>query len=250
MKYTKYIYWLSHSQFGQLSEQLSDEHIEIKEAKKAVCMPLSRNMDIGYVSPSAWNNFKICNRQLSWYYTSPFIEKYLVISSLQLDEYGIEPECIICDSKFRPKTLPRKKDLKSLLDSPAYNNMKPNEWDKLDAEDDSDREKWLRIMGIGNVTFEEVFRWHCANHANFLDPLYFTKVNNQITPYSICRTTHICSACMEFFNIIGRKFTQKYVVPCPGSVIFSGLSPNRYYRVISTVQDTSKYWQSKSFGFK
>ncbi|MEJ2522914.1 MAG: hypothetical protein P8080_08555, partial [Gammaproteobacteria bacterium] len=52
-------------------------------------------------------------------------------------------------------------------------------------------------------------------------------------PYSIGRTGEICSACLEFFNVIGGRFRNKLVVPCPGAVIYAGLPVNRYIEVLS-----------------
>ena len=86
-------------------------------------------------------------------------------------------------------------------------------------------------MGIHGQSYEELFITHCANHANFIEPEYYLKDEEPI-PYSLGKTTHICSACLEFFNIIGSKWKKKLVVPCPGAVLFAGLAPNRYYEVI------------------
>jgi hypothetical protein len=51
-------------------------------------------------------------------------------------------------------------------------------------------------------------------------------------PYSIDKTSQICSACLEYFNIIGANFSKKYLVPCPGAVLFCGMAANRYYEVL------------------
>jgi hypothetical protein len=237
MTYTKFIYWLDDLVFKNFTEQSLRSNISMKEAQKAICLPLSANIPIGYVSPDAWNGYKICKRQLSWYFKSPQAGKYLVVSSFDLDEYQLKPECIIRSTKFKPKALPKKNNLKELLDSPVYNRLKPQEWDNFENEEEASRKKWLRVMGLGNMAFEDLFVWHCANHSNFLKPLYYIEEEGEKVPYSINKTTHICSACMEFYNIIGREFKKKYVVPCPGAVLFSGLAPNRYFEVISINTD-------------
>jgi hypothetical protein len=51
----------------------------------------------------------------------------------------------------------------------------------------------------------------------------------------IGKTKEVCSACLEFFNIIGGNFRKKFVVPCPGAVLFAGMSVNQYYQV-ETIQ--------------
>ena len=51
-------------------------------------------------------------------------------------------------------------------------------------------------------------------------------------PYSIDKTSHICSVCLEYFNIIGANFRKKYVVSCPGPVLCAEMGNNRYYEVL------------------
>lgn len=52
------------------------------------------------------------------------------------------------------------------------------------------------------------------------------------TPLSKRISNGICSACLEFFNIIGSRLVKKLVVPGPGAVLFAGMAPNRYYEVV------------------
>jgi len=86
-----------------------------------------------------------------------------------------------------------------------------------------------------------LFLVHCANHANFIEPRFFYKSDiNGISPYTIDHTKRICSACLEFYNIIGEYFKKKYVVPCPGSVLFAGMKVNSYYEV-----ETASVFQKK-----
>ncbi len=56
-------------------------------------------------------------------------------------------------------------------------------------------------------------------------------------PYSIGTTKQVCSACLEFFNIIGANFRKKLVVPCPGAVLYAGMSVNTYYEVKTISSD-------------
>lgn len=154
------------------------------------------------------------------------------MSSHKLDEYNLSPETIILDRKFRPPGLPDREEQLAMISRKSYQNAKPDKWDKIADDDPELHDKWLKIMGVRGITYEELFITHCANHANFIEPEYFVVEENGPVPFSIDRTSHICSACLEFFNIIGPGFKKKLVVPCPGAVLFAGMAPNRYYEVI------------------
>lgn len=53
-------------------------------------------------------------------------------------------------------------------------------------------------------------------------------------PYSIAGSLHVCSSCLEFFNVIGDQWRLKYVVPCIGAVQFARLPINQYFEVETT----------------
>jgi hypothetical protein len=72
---------------------------------------------------------------------------------------------------------------------------------------------------------------HSANHSNFLDPKFFIKLDGLIVPYSIADSLHVCSSCLEFFNVLGSEWLVKYVVPCIGAVLFGRLPIDRYFKV-------------------
>ena len=85
-------------------------------------------------------------------------------------------------------------------------------------------------MGLQGMTFEELFVGHCANHANFIEPAYQVLEEGRPVPYSLGKTRTVCSACLEFYNIIGSSFQKKYVVPCPGAVLFCRPGPQSLLR--------------------
>ena len=118
-----------------------------------------------------------------------------------------------------------------MIDSLPYRRSKPAEWDDLSQEDPRDLDNWMKTMGIRGMRFEDLFLTHCANHANFIEPVYYIQEDQRIIPYSIAPTKFVCSACLEFFNIIGASFDKKFVIPCPGAVIFAGLPVNKYVEV-------------------
>lgn len=231
IQYEKYVYWLKESDFIEIKNMLSEKGITLREAKKAVCGPLTKRTEIGFVPTDAWQKYELCKRQLSWYRASPFAGQTLVVSSFEIDEYGLRPETIIRQSKFRPPSLPDDDEKKRMRNLPEYQQAKPPEWESISAEDPA--LSLLKEMGIKFTSCQELFITHCANHANFIKPVYFITEDNSPVPYSIDKTSYVCSCCLEFYNIIGAEFTKKLVVPCPGAVLFAGMAPNRHYQVVS-----------------
>lgn len=59
IKYQKYVYWLNESDFIDLKAVLSEKGITPRMAKKAICVPLSRRMEIGFVPPDAWDKYPL-----------------------------------------------------------------------------------------------------------------------------------------------------------------------------------------------
>ncbi len=235
MDYRKYTYWATREQVNTVIRNFEKKNIRIINVRKAVCLTLSRHVDVGYVRPEAWQSYELCQRQLSWYGVSEHAGKYLVVSTMRLGEYDMVPNTMIMRSDFRPKTLPkpRRFDRASLDHKFRYQQLKPAKWEAVEDGQNEMQERWLKIMGILAVKYRDLFTVHCANHANFIEPEYFIIENEEIIPYSIARTNYICSACLEFFNIIGAEFSRKYVVPCPGAVLFAGMSVNRFYEVVT-----------------
>jgi len=203
------------------------------EARKAICVPLARSIEIGFVPRDGWERYSLCRRQLSWFNDScPYYGQVLVVSSKRIDEIDREPAVVIRECKFRPAGLPDRSGQLRLIERDSYRKVRPEAWEDIDGEDPDVQERWLKIMGIRGVSYRELFTTHCANHANFIEPVHFVTEDGQAVPYSIARTTHVCSACLEFFNILGSRFRKKRVVPCPGAVLFAGMAPNRYYEVM------------------
>ena len=225
------MYWMDAALFDRVRVMAAENGLLMHEAKKAVCVPLSKNVDLGYVPPDAWEKYTLCKRQLSWYKTSPYFGQTLLISSRNLAPWGLLEETRIRYSKFRCRKFPDQSKQLALLDRESYQASKPDAWDRIDKEENDRNERWLKVMGIHGKSYGELFITHCANHANFIEPEYFLE-DGEPVPYSLGKTTHLCSACLELFNIIGSAWKKKLVVPCPGAVLFAGMSPNRYYEVV------------------
>jgi hypothetical protein len=229
--YQKFVYWLTISEFNLLKEGLADQNSDLFRAKKAVCLPLSRDLKIAFVEPRVWDEYPLCHRQFSWYRESPFRQKILVVSAFPLEDYGLQPETIIRDSKFRSRIFPDRVEQLRLIQRESYQKSRPEAWENISQEDPDRQKRWLRVMGLGHMDYQELFVGHCANHANFIEPEYYISEGPERVPYSIGRTPYICSACLEFYNIIGADKKKKYVVPCPGAVLFAGMAANHFYEV-------------------
>jgi len=229
--YQKFVYWLEGSLFHDLKAEIEAGGVSLTETKKAVCTPLSKRVEAGYVLPETWGHFELCQRQLSWYRSSAYHGKILLVSSFDLKDYEMHFEVIIRQSVFKPSSLPSTEEKARLIERLSYKNARPEEWNNIGSQEVKEKERWLKVMGLRGVTFEELFVSHCANHANFIEPAYFVLEGDERVPYSICKTSHVCSACMEWYNIIGGSYSKKLVVPCPGAVLFAGLVTNRYYEV-------------------
>jgi hypothetical protein len=226
--FLKNVCWLSPEGFRNLEERLKRAGRDFREAEKAVCVALSPGVEIAFAAPDSWGKYEICRRQMSWHEDSGHAADFLVVSSFDLGPWGFWPEAVITETDFRPPLLPGPEEKRRLVERESYRAARPDAWERIDRE--SGR-KWMRTLGLGNGSFDDLFLSHCANHANFIEPEFFAVENGQKVPYSTAGTREICSACMEFYNIIGREHEKKLVVPCPGAVLFAGLPVNRYFAV-------------------
>ena len=230
----KYNYWLAEHDVKPVTAELKSRDHYIITVKKAVCIPLSRRFDFGLIPPSAWVDFPVCRRQLSWYSRSPMAGKTLLTTSLDLQDLGLEPETIISPSQaFQPPRRPNREEMAALIQRPSYLKSKPSQWDDLEGGGRRQLEEWMKLMRLKDITPEELLLAHSANHANFIEPVYFVDVADRPAPYSLGPTTRLCSACLEFFNILGQNHYLKYVSPCPGAVRFADLEPNKFYEVLT-----------------
>ncbi len=228
--YRKYVYWLAAEAFGRLERELTARGVKLHLARKAVCVPLARDIAVGYVPAGSWERYGLCRRQLSWHAESPYADKVLVVSREPLA--GLRPTTIVTQrKKFRPPRLPGREEKLALITRPSYQSARPQAWEDIEAEDPAQQERWMRVMGIRGVSFAELFIGHRATHANFIEPAYYVEEDGLAVPYSLGKTVEVCSACLEYYGIIGGQLRRKLVVPCPGAVLFAGLAVNRFYEV-------------------
>jgi len=46
-------------------------------------------------------------------------------------------------------------------------------------------------------------------------PRFFIREGETMIPYSIDRSAHLCSSCLELFHVLGEEHKKKLVAPCP-----------------------------------
>ena len=214
-----------------LRDKLAEKGRRLHRELKSVCAPLAYGDRVAVVPPDTWGRIDICKKPLSWYWLSPHAGRHLVISPLDLTEDGFQPGIILRPSPFHPKALPGRAERQALFAKPAVFRGRPVRWEDLAADDPEAIRRWMTLMRIREVRYERLFLDQCANHANFLDPVYFIREGDAVIPYSIGPTQRVCSACLELFNVVGDEFRKKLVVPCPGAVIYGGMPVNRYIEV-------------------
>lgn len=227
--YTKHIYWLTKADEERLRVELAVRGIKLKSAKGIVCTPLDEINKITSVAPEVWDD--TCKRQGSWYRTSDKNGLYLVISSFELEDYKDQKAATITESDFVPPRLATLEDKKDLVRDILLKKRVPDDW--LHPGDTEKRIylRWAKRLGSDVEDYDFLYMSHTANHANFINPRFFVKDGNETIPYSIDRSFHLCSCCVELFQVLGGKYKHKLVAPCPGATIFSRLKPDRYLLV-------------------
>lgn len=227
--YIKHVYWLTGQEENRLRGELADRNITMKSAKGIVCTPLDVVNKISSVAPTVWSD--TCARQGSWYRISNKNGLYLIISSFALEGYQDRRQAVITESDFVPSRLATVDDKEALLQTPLLNEKIPAEWRHIDEVEKRIYLRWARRLGSPVERYGFLYLSHTANHANFITPRFFEHDGKGIVPYSIDRSAHLCSCCLELFQILGGEYPKKLVAPCPGATIFARLKPDRYLLV-------------------
>ncbi len=230
MVYQKFCYWIDREGLERIRRDFEEKGIELKDEARIPCRVLRISREVSYLSPLAWYGF--CKRRTSWYWKSEKAGKTLIISNTSLDHMDIGNPIIIRESNFKPDRFPSSEEIAQLVKSPEYQRSKPKVWDNVEPIEKDFYQIWFeRRRSNEPFDFDKIFTSHSANHSNFIDPKFFINLNGIVVPYSIANSFHVCSSCMEFFNIIGSKWQIKYVVPCIGAVLFAHLPMDKYFEV-------------------
>ncbi|MBW1701416.1 MAG: hypothetical protein JRJ69_09630 [Deltaproteobacteria bacterium] len=227
--YIKHIYWLTKDEEERLRDELAARDIKLKSAKGIVCTPLDEINKITSVAPDVWDD--TCKRQGSWYRASDKNGLYLVISSFELEDYEDQKAAVITESDFVPPRLASQEEKNTLIQDELFKRRVPGDW--LHPADLEKRIylRWARRLGSDVKDYDFLYLSHTANHANFIKPQFFIQDSEEIVPYSIDKSAHLCSCCIELFGVLGGEYKKKLVAPCPGATIFARLEPDRYLLV-------------------
>jgi len=238
MAYQKFCYWVDSHGLSKVRKNFEERGIQLTDEARIPCRVLRSTREAGYLASPAW--YGLCKRRTSWYWESEKAGKFLVVSNRPLDHLDVENPIIITESNFKPDRLPSPKEITQLIKSEEYQQRKPNAWENIEPIEKDFYQTWFeRHRPNDPFDFEKIFMNHSANHSNFLDPKFFINLNGLIVPYSIADSLHVCSACLEFFNILGSQWSIKYVVPCIGAVLFAHLPMDQYFEVnVVTGKDT------------
>ena len=227
--YIKHIYWLTKDENSFLREKLAARDIKVKSARGIVCTPLDVINKISSVAPDVWDD--TCCRQGSWYRTSNKKGLYLVVSSFELEGFNDQKAATITESDFVPPGLATLEHKRALLKDPSLKKRMPKQWQHVDDVEKRIYLRWARRLGSDADDYDFLYLSHTANHANFINPRFFIRDGKGIIPYSIDRSAHLCSCCVELFQVLGNEYEKKLVAPCPGATIFARLKPDRYLLV-------------------
>jgi len=230
IKYQKFCYWVDFHDLEKVRENTEQKGEALEDEARIPCRVLRSSRDIGCLGPPAWDGF--CKRRTSWYRKSDKAGKFLVVSNTSLDNLDIGTPIIIKESNFKPDHLPSYEEIFQLIKSEKYQSLKPDVWERVNPLDKEFYQRWFeRYRPKELFDFEKIFAHHSANHANFIDAKHFVTLNGLFIPYSIADSIHLCSSCVEFFNILGEQWPVKYVIPCIGAVQFAHLPMDQYFRV-------------------
>lgn len=227
--YIKHIYWLIEPEVGRLQKGLESKGLKMVWAKGVTCTPLDTVNKISCVAPQVWD--ETCARQGSWYRSSDKNGLYLVVSSLELKGYEQNKGATITQSHFTPPRLAGPEEKRTMVRDRDVIPHIPQRWQMVEPMEKRIYLRWARRLGSDVKDFDFLYLSHTANHANFIKPLFFIREDETLIPYSIDRSAHLCSSCLELFQVIGGDYPKKLVAPCPGMTIFARLSPDCYLLV-------------------
>ncbi|MBN2126092.1 MAG: hypothetical protein JW821_17470 [Deltaproteobacteria bacterium] len=228
-QYRKHIYWLREEEAISLQGELKERGQAARIARGVVCTPLDERNRISIVPPSVWG--ETCSRQGSWYRQSDRNPLFLVVSSFGLDSFEEKKEAVITRSDFQPLRQATAEEKAMLVQDPDFAKCIPPEWNRVGEIEKKTYLRWAAKFGSHTTEYDFLFLSHTANHANFLRPRFYIEDQKGPIPYSIDRTAHLCSCCLELFQVLGREHVRKLVRPCPGAALFSRLQPDRYLLV-------------------
>lgn len=223
------MYWLSPGDADLLRSDLEAAGRRVPVAKGVVCTPLDERNRIALVPPGVWG--ETCSRQGSWYRVSNRNGLVLAVSSFELEPWEEKKVAVITATDFVPPRQAAPEEKQAMVLDPDLERRIPSEWGVVSETEKRLYLRWAKRLGSKVEDYDFLFLSHTANHANFLNPRFFITEGDEVIPYSIDSTAHLCSCCLELFQVVGQGYTRKLVRPCPGASLFARLKPDRYLLV-------------------
>lgn len=227
--YEKHVYWIDEEEEARLRGELAGKRVRLKRAKGVVCTPLDEINRIASVPPEVWND--TCGRQGSWYRESEKRGLFLIVSSFPLHGWETKKSALITRSDFTPPGTATVRDIEGMVGNADIRPRVPRDWSRASDFERRLMVRWAKRIDPRAPEYEELFLTHTANHANFIKPRFHVREGGKTVPYSIAPSARVCSCCLELFNVLGEEYEKKYVVPCPGAIIFSRLRPDEFLLV-------------------
>jgi hypothetical protein len=154
---------------------------------------------------------------------------FLLVTGFQIPNPDGQLHAVITETRFKPPRLANEQDKMELVADPDFRKRLPGEWSQISATEKRIYLKWAKRLGSDCDEFNRLYLSQTANHSNFMRPRFYIEDDSGAPiPYSIDRSAHLCSCCVELFDIFGTRHRKKLIAPCPGAVICSGLRPDRY----------------------
>lgn len=227
-----HLYWLDKDEFIRAKSLLEYAGYKLTSTKMTPCQVLrASGSRVVYAPPEIWS--RVCVRQGSWYRASKRAGQYMMMSEGKLPEqFGAYLDATLAASAFEPGALPTAEELMALVESQAYQNAKPAEWENksfMDAIMFKLLFTLTRIWKRGD-TLKKHWLTHKANHANFVARQFTTEIDGEDVAYSVSDNAGICSSCVEYFNIVDDK-SRKLVKACPGAITFGGAKRGEFLDV-------------------
>lgn len=228
--YRKFCYWINPNELEIIEAKIQQIGLPLVNETRIPCRVLRKSIEVAMIFPQAWKAF--CERRTSWYWNSKKVGNLLLVANRPLDFPEFKDAITITESEVKHDRYPSYEEMLRLLESEAYQKGKPLQWDNPNPAEKVVYQRWFNRYKVNApFDFKTILIIHSANHANFIDPKYCVTVDGKQSPYSITDSLHSCSSCLEFFNILGDRWSTKYVVPCIGAVQFAKLPMDQYFEV-------------------
>jgi hypothetical protein len=225
----RYIAWLSAQDAGKLREKLKAQAVKVHDIGGKPCKALRPSKGVSFVAPEIWD--ADCKRQGLWYHESKKAGLLLVVAPDDLVKYGVETELVVSLTDVKGPRQATAEDVRVLLEEEAFSKLVPEGWSHKSEEGKKKDMAAARRWGSQHSDWDELHRLQTAGHGNYITPRITIEEDGKQVPVPIADTAHSCSACLEFFNILGEAFPKKYVTPCIGAVIYAKMEKDGMYGV-------------------